>query len=564
MSTALHSPPADSCAAVRRHAAHAEAPHPLAAGPRTVILHADDLGLLYAFDEGIRRAHLDGHLTSTSLRANGFAYDHAIAEILPACPRLGVGVHLCLNEGPSMAPADDVPLLLGPDRSLRPGYRWLMKLARSPAGQLQIEREFRAQIERVLADGVRVSHFDSHQHVHMIPDVFRITCRLAREYGLDCVRLVREPAYAVGLLTRRLEPLVNANRIKHLLLNRFARPNAPLAREFGLVTTDYFVGVNYAGRMDLDAIEAGLQAAQYGSVEVLVHPTLGPDARDAEYPAEYLRGYVASPHRSRELQALISTELGEFLRHQRWGTATFADLARVRRRRTRRADVQVADRVRSLCLTVPLVCPPWVSDAQADARAFAQVVIGQVRPGQRVLDLGTGTGLLAVCLAKLGHEVVATDLSAAAVQTALANAVRNQVSFDCYRSDLLESVNGRFDLIAFNPPYNFRPDTLIFNIAKNLLRRVPWVRRTIGEAIPQSVLRFHRLLVTRLLAQAPDHLNPGGAVLLHALEPEVDALISVLPTAAQVQMLRHPELAAHGTVGLCIRPVTPAVLKGSL
>ena len=555
MSTLLHNLSGTSRPGVLRRTAGCEVAPAPALGPRTVILHADDLGLLYAFNEGIRRAHLDGHLTSTSLRANGQAYDHAIRDVLPDCPRLGVGIHLCLNEGPSVAPPDDVPLLLGPDRSFRTGYRWLMKLARSQAGRGQIEREFRAQIERVLADGVRLDHFDSHQHVHMIPDVFWITCRLARDYDVACLRLVREPAYAVGPLARKLEPLVNTNRVKHLLLNRFARLNAPVAREFGLVTPDYFVGVNYAGRMDVNTVVAGLTAARYGTVEVLLHPTVGPDPRDTDYPAGYLRGYVASPHRARELQALRSTELAEFLANQRWGTATFADSANAwHRRRPEQTTIHIDERVRRLSKTLPLSNPPWVSAAEADARAFAQLVLSQVQPGQRVLDLGTGTGLLAVCLAKLGHHVVATDLSAAAVRTALANAARNGVSFECYRSDLLNSAKGRFDVIAFNPPYNFRPDTFAVNVAKNLLRRVPRVRRTIGEAIPPPVLRFHQQLLKQLLDQAPDHLNPGGAVLLHVFECEVDALINVLPADADFKLLRHPDLAAHGTAALCVRP----------
>ncbi len=528
--------------------------HDQATLPRTVILHADDLGLLYAFNEGIRRAHLDGHLTSASLRANGQAYEHALNDVIPHCPRLGVGLHLCLNEGPCVAPADEVPLLLCPDRSFRTGYYWLMKLARSDVGRSQIERELRAQIEKALADGVRLDHLDSHQHVHMIPPVFRIACRLAREYGIGAIRLVREVPYAAGSLPRRLEPLFNTNRVKHLLLNHFARTNGAVVREYDLVTADHFVGVNYAGRMAVDSITAGLLAAGDGCVEVLAHPTIGPDPRDTHYPAEYLRGYVASPHRTRELHALTSPPLGAFLRDHGWRPSTFAQWeTAARRHRPATVNVTIDDRTRRLCHDVALSCRPWVSDAQPDARAFAQLVISQVPPGHRVLDLGTGTGLLAVCLARMGRNVVATDLSAAAVHNALANAARHGVRFDCHQSDLLSSVTGRFDLIAFNPPYNFRPDTFAFNLAKNLVRRIPWVRRSINQGMPASILRFHRQLVSRLVQQAADHLRPDGSVLLHVFEMEVDALVRALPCSLEFQVLRHAELTTHGTVGLRVR-----------
>ena len=521
---------------------------------RWVILEADDLGLAYAFNEGIRQAHLDGYLTSTCLRANGYAYDHAVTGVLPACPRLGVGVHLCLNEGRCVAPAGEVSHLIACGQQLRRGYLWLIRLARSSAGRLQIEREFRAQIERILSDGVSVDHLNSHQHVHMIPRIFRLTCRLAAEYGIPCVRLAREPAYLAPGLVRRIAPLTSANYVKHLLLNRFAGVDAAAAREYGLRTTDHFVGVNYTGQMDLGAIAAGLEAAGGGSVEILLHPTTGPDRRDVAYAAGYLRGYVAAPRRAVEHKTLTSPALAAWLGSRNWKTASFADWAE-----QQELDLlpettpQVPERVRRLCSTLPVTNPAWVSAALPDARAFVQLAITQVRPGRRVLDLGTGTGICAICLAKLGQQVVAADLSAAAVRCANGNAARNGVSFECYRSDLLESVEGRFDLIVFNLPYNIARDTWAANLAKNLLRRVSWIRRNSGCSMPTAVRRFHQRLVRRLMDQVRDCLNPGGEVLLHVFESEVGDLIEVLPPGVDLRILRHPDLAASGSVGLGIR-----------
>jgi methylase of polypeptide subunit release factors len=194
--------------------------------------------------------------------------------------------------------------------------------------------------------------------------------------------------------------------------------------------------------------------------------------------------------------------------------------------------------------------PPWVSAAYDDARAFARVVVERVRPGQRVLDLGTGTGILAIALAKVGIDVVATDISAAAIRNARENAVRNGVRFECCQSDLLDSVEGRFDLIAFNPPYNVRPDSFASNVVKNLVRRIPWVQRNCGPVMPQAVLRFHQQLVRRIAEKAPQHLNPGGYVILHAFPSEVAALSEILPPDFEVQVVDHPWLRPYGTVGM--------------
>ena len=521
---------------------------------RSLILEADDLGLLYAFNEGIRTACAEGVLTSTCLRANGYAYEHAVADVLPACPQLGVGIHLCLNEAEPVAPRAQIPLLLDERGSLRAGFVWLMRLARTVAGLQQIEIEFRAQIAKVLGDGVPIDHLNSHQHVHMIPPIFRLTCRLAREYGVPCVRLVRELPYGAGGFRKHLQPYVNSNIIRHLVLNRLARINATAARKFGLLTTDYFVGVSYTSDMSLRPVLSGLKAAPYGSVELLLHPALGPDARDTRYPTRGLHRYATARQRAMELRSLRSPKLRDFLQREGWNVMTFGAWARTRvAGPLRRSTPVVPGESRELSENVAVRCPPWVSEAQADSRAFAQLALTQSRPGQRVLDLGTGTGIVGICLTKEGRSVVAVDISRAAVRTARANARRNGVSLECYESDLLASVEGRFDLIAFNLPYSFRRDNALTNVAKHLLRQVPWIRQRSGLAMPRPVLKYHQQLVAQLFDEAPAHLNPGGAVLLHAYESEVGALSQVLPDEAEVELLEHAQLASNRTAGMLVR-----------
>ena len=520
---------------------------------RCVVIEGDDLGLLYAFNEGIRVAFQDGVLTSTCLRANGYAYEHAVQEILPACRGMGVGVHLCLNEAEPVAPRESVPALLNRAGQLRGGFFWLMRRARTTVGLEQIERELRAQIERVRRDGVPIDHLNSHQHVHMIPAIFRLTCRLAREYGIPCIRLTREAGYGAGGIRKHLQPWVNTNLPKRLLLNTFASINEAAARTYDLVITDYFLGVNYTAHMSRSAVLAGLESTPYGCVEMLLHPAIGPDPRDVRYPSNSLARYIAAPQRRRELKSLCSSALAEFLKSGGWSTMTYSSLAdETRRHQPRVSTPEIPAAVREFCDTVPLHCPPWVSEAQDDSRAFAQVVISQTRSGLRVLDVGTGTGNIAIALAKFGCDVTASDISKLALRTAAANARRQGIVLRTVRSDLLASIDGRFDLIAFNPPYNFRPDNFAMNIAKHLVRRMRFVQRNSGLAMPRAVLRFHQKLIERLMQQAPNHLNAGGALLLHAFETEVAALAKVMPADATYELLNLPRSNTR-TVGMLIR-----------
>lgn len=526
-----------------------------ASGPRReLIVEADDLGLLYAFNEGVRAAFHEGVLTSACLRANGYAFDHAIAEVLKDCPGLGVGVHLCLNEAEPVSAAGRITALLDGHGRLRSGYLWIMRAARTRSALVQIEREFRAQIERVLAAGVRPDHLNSHQHVHMIPPLFRLTCRLAREYDVPAVRLVRELPYWAGGLRQQFAPLANSNFAKHLLLNRFARINEGAARCFSLPVTDYFIGVSYTANMHLAAVLNGLRAAAYGAVEILLHPAIGPDARDRRYPSQELQQYVAAHQRRIELASLRAPELSDFLQRAGWLRLRFGDWARLRReRRITMSDALIPPADHELCDQTAVHCPPWVSAAHPDSRAFSELALANSAAGQRVLDLGTGTGIIAICLAKRGRVVVASDVSGSAVRTARENARRNGVMIECHESDLLATVPGRFDLIAFNIPYGFGPDNLATSLAKHVLRKLPFIRRRSGLAMPRPVLRYHQELIARLGGQAREHLQPGGALLLHVYESEVDALMSVLPRDVTVELLRHPALAPNRTLGMLVR-----------
>lgn len=89
--------------------------------------------------------------------------------------------------------------------------------------------------------------------------------------------------------------------------------------------------------------------------------------------------------------------------------------------------------------------------------SFHPAVRDEVKPSDRVLDMGTGSGIVAILAAARSLDVVAVDVNPKAVEAARANAVLNHVAdrITFAVSDVFEAVEGSFDLIIFDPPFRW-------------------------------------------------------------------------------------------------------------
>lgn len=127
---------------------------------------------------------------------------------------------------------------------------------------------------------------------------------------------------------------------------------------------------------------------------------------------------------------------------------------------------------------------------------FHQTVEDEARAGERVLDMGTGSGVSGILAARQGAEVVATDVNPKSVKCARANAERNGVAgrITFAVGDLFEKVKGDFDLIIFDPPFRwFRPRDVL--------------ERGTADEDYRTLRAF--------MEEAPGRLRPGGRILLN-------------------------------------------------
>lgn len=144
-----------------------------------LILNADDFGYSYGVNYGIIESHLRGVLTSTTLMAGMPGFDHAVS-LAKAHPSLGVGVHLTLTCGRPVL--TDHKTLTEPNGDFHSQAYYHNE--EQPLDKDEVYREWKAQIEKVLAAGIEPTHLDSHHHVHTFRDLEDVFVRLAREYDL--------------------------------------------------------------------------------------------------------------------------------------------------------------------------------------------------------------------------------------------------------------------------------------------------------------------------------------------------------------------------------------------
>lgn len=272
---------------------------------KRLIVNADDFGFTRGVNAGIVRAHKTGIVTSTTIMANGEAFQDAV-ELARENPGLGVGCHMTIVGGQPVADRSRLPSLVDTDGNLPATLTKLMiKLARRSVSTDEIANEFRAQLERVVGAGIRPTHLDTHKHSHTQAQVMEALARVAGEFGIRCIRNPFE-----GLFARpRLGSLSKWAYFKQYALSAAIQPGAVrfnrLAREHGLKTPDRFYGVGLTGMLDSAAIRSMMESLSEGTTELMCHPGVCDDDLDRA-PTRLKR------EREHELEALSDPELRRF------------------------------------------------------------------------------------------------------------------------------------------------------------------------------------------------------------------------------------------------------------
>lgn len=225
--------------------------------PAPVVITADDFGMSADVNSGIVSAFRENLITGASAMANMPAFDEAVA----AAHELGVtdriGVHLNLSEGPALSEQlRGCPRFCAPDGTLVWQHRMLWRI--DAAERAAVAAEWRAQLDALVAGGIRPAHLDSHHHVHTAWPLAAVAVELAREYGVRALRLTRTCGPRPSLPVRVYKRVLNAR-----------------IRRAGLATTEHFGAV-----ADVGEVLAGAT----GPVEVMTHPVTSASGEVVDRP----------------------------------------------------------------------------------------------------------------------------------------------------------------------------------------------------------------------------------------------------------------------------------------
>ncbi len=265
---------------------------------RRLIINADDFGLTAGVNRAIVEAHQRGVVTSATMMANGGAMQDAV--VCARAAGLSVGCHVVLIDGaPLLAPQDVSSLVVGDGARFRDGWlRFASRALRKRLDEDQIAAEVGAQIRRIQQTGLRVTHVDSHKHVHLLPPVLRPMLAAARACGVRAVRNPFAPLkpLAMAHLVRRPWLWTRYSEVK--LLRRFNQEFRNAVAAAGMITTDGTFGIVVTGALDSELFAAIVGSLPEGTWELVCHPG---------YCDEELRSVRTRLRESREQELRVLT-----------------------------------------------------------------------------------------------------------------------------------------------------------------------------------------------------------------------------------------------------------------
>ncbi len=236
---------------------------------KRLIINADDFGVTPGVNRAIVELNIAGALSSATLMATSGSFAEAARESIQHFS-LGTGCHVTFVDGNPLLDADSIKALASaPNGHFRETLgQFARDLLLGAIPEAEIEAEATAQIRRLQAAGVTVTHVDTHKHAHVFPGVYRPLLRASQSCGVRAIRNPFEPDWSLRV-TQGASVL---RRVQVRMLRSMRAGFVDAVRRAGLTTTDGAIGVLATGSLDVETLRAFLGAMPEGDWELCCHP----------------------------------------------------------------------------------------------------------------------------------------------------------------------------------------------------------------------------------------------------------------------------------------------------
>jgi len=246
-------------------------------------LTADDYGMHPDINRGIAYCAEQGLIDGLSAAASGACLDD-LPRLVAAHPHLRVGAHLMLVGG---RPLTDGKRMLVKNGGFAPDVFTLARaVGRGAGGSADVEREWDAQIQRLVGLGIRLTHVNSHQHAHLLPGLWPAMFRLAQRHQIEWIRSSYESVWGAAV---KGSPWLLGHQV--LAKVRYGSlPALKRAKTLGMLCSTAFTASAVVDRLVTETL-AGR------TVEVMVHPGFATVEAKKAFPSW-------RPHWEEEIQEL--------------------------------------------------------------------------------------------------------------------------------------------------------------------------------------------------------------------------------------------------------------------
>ncbi len=286
---------------------------------KRLIISCDDFGVSKEINLAIKDCAQRGLISSTSIVISGDFYEHALNDVVTQIPLKVFGIHLNLTEGKAIC--NRSRNLIADEQNFFniSAKKYFLYSFSKPKKDLKIAiyNEFKSQIEKAISDGLNLSHFDSHEHIHHCPWIFKIISDLGKEFKIRRIRFVNEKIVFSNFIKDFYHKFISLNYLKYLIVYI---NNKKIKNNF--LSTDYFFGILNSGKVNLDELILYLdKISSNKSIEVCLHPS-----EEVVNKSTNKREFYYHLNRKLEKNLITNDEFKDYLKKEKIKLINFSDI----------------------------------------------------------------------------------------------------------------------------------------------------------------------------------------------------------------------------------------------